>query len=60
MPRRIRVLLQTILAVAVAVIGFSFVRSNNRVQEIAGAVLLVMLVGWSTVMLSRARQRLVK
>jgi hypothetical protein len=60
MPRRIRLLLQTTLAVAVAVIGFSFVRSNNRVQEIAGAVLLVILVGWITVMLSRARQRLVK
>ena len=60
MPSRIRVLLQTIRAVAVAVIGFSFVRSNNRVQEIAGAVLLVILVGWITVMLSRAGQRLVK
>jgi hypothetical protein len=60
MPRRIRALLQTILAVTVAVIGVSFVRSNNRVQEIAGAVLLVILVGWTTVMLSRARHRLVK
>jgi hypothetical protein len=60
MPRPVRVLLQTILAVAVGVIGFTFMRSDNRVQEVAGAVSLVLLVGWITVLLFRARRRLVK
>jgi hypothetical protein len=56
----IRVLLKTVATVAAAMIALAALRSDDRLQEVAGAVLLVVLVAWMTVSLFRARKRLVK
>jgi hypothetical protein len=56
----LKVLLKTVATAAAAMIAVAGLRSDNRFQEVAGAILLVVLVGWLTVRLSHARKRLVK
>jgi hypothetical protein len=60
MRGRIRLPLRIVATVAAATIALAALRSDNRLQEIAGALLLVVLVGWMTVSLFRARKRLLK
>ncbi len=56
----VRVLLKTVAMAAAAAIAFAALRSDNRFQEVAGAILVVVLVGRMTVSLFRMRKRLVK
>ena len=56
----ITVLLKTVATVAAAMLALAALRSDDRLQEVAGAVVLVVLVAWMTVSLFRARKRLVK
>ena len=60
MRPRITVFLKAITTVAAAMLALASLRSDNRLQQVAGAVLLVVLVAWMIVSLFRARNRLVK
>ena len=56
----IRVLPKTLVTVTAAIIALAALRSDNRLAEAAGAVLVVVLAGWMIVSLLRARKRFVK